>query len=219
MNTSASPRPRARRARGMTMLEVIMALSVMVVLMMGFASMAGVSLTATRGAKPAMLAQEAAWRLAERMQAETVTMAITNYWSGATITTIGGVKYATSGGGLDDVLNGVSGEPGLLMYYKGGGVTGDDTSGLMGAPADGNPPLRVRFLNESEYQTMWNLATSDADLNFDGSLDTGDPQVSGWPDVPAYRILPVLISIHWTEGTASRRYELKTVISGRESMN
>lgn len=215
-----------RPTRGLTLLEVVVALGVMVVMILGFASMTTVSVTATRSAKPTMLAQEAAWRLAERMQAVTVTTALSSYWTSCNKQVINGLTYAVDGGGLDEILNGstLTGAPkGLLAYYKNGGVTPlEDKGGLMGMPLDGFKPLRVRLLNETQYKAVWGLANdADCDLNTDSSgLDNSDiVTTAGWPNSPAYKMYPVLIEVHWSEGTQSRKYQLKTIIANREQMD
>jgi type II secretory pathway pseudopilin PulG len=200
-----------RRAHaGLTLVEIVLSLGIMVILVAGFGAMASTSITTARQAKPALVAQAAAVRLAERMRSRAVNDATDWYWDNAAITksTVGGVIFATGGGGIQEILAGTGGAEGLQQYYD---------QRLMGTPVDGFPPLRLRFLNEAEYKALWGFANdSDVDLNFDTALSGGEVSTAGWPAAPAYRMFPILIQVHWSEGQAARRHELKTILVSQD---
>jgi type II secretory pathway pseudopilin PulG len=196
----------------LTLVEIVLSLGLLVIVIAAFGALATLSVNTTRQAKPDLIAQEAANRLAERMRSRALMDATDWYWDNAAITktTIGGVIYATGGGGIQEVLDGTDGAEGLQQYYD---------QRLTGKPVDGFPPLRLRFLNEAEYKALWGF-TSNAmvDLDFDGTLSTGEAATTGWPAPPSYRMFPVLIEVHWSEGGDPRKHQLKTILMNQDAV-
>lgn len=202
-------RPSTRLGAGLTLVEIILSLGLLVIVIAAFGALATMSVNTTRRAKPDLVAQEAAARLAERMRSRALLDATDWYWDNAAITksTIGGVIYATGGGGIQEVLDGTDGAEGLQHYYD---------QRLTALPLDGFPPLRVRFLNEQEYKTLWGFTSNaEVDLDFDGALGTGEAVTTG---SPSYRMFPVLIEVHWSEGGDPRKHQLKTILVNHDAI-
>jgi len=188
--------PRQRRLKGLTLAEVVIAVALLSVVIVGFGSMSTLSLRASREAGPHFIAQEAAVRVVERMRSSALDTAYQAWWVNATKVSLGGVEWAVGGtseyddpdegvlAGLDDVIS----------------------RGVMGLPSDTPRVLRVRFLSEAEYQAVWGLANPE-DLNFDGTIDAA--ATSPGAD---YRMYPVLVELRWSDQGTEKSYQLKAVL-------
>lgn len=186
-----------RRGRALTMIEVLISVAVLLLLMAGFGAMASVSVRTTREARPALIAQETAIRVAERLRSDRKDDAFRVYWTEADRRTIGGVEYAVGGSpSWQELL-----AP-LLAAAK---------QGLIKTPTDDAAMLRIRFLSEREYQQVWGLSTP-ADLDFDG-------QTGSEPPTAKFRMLPVLIEVRWRGPTQDHRHQLKTVLTTKPPLD
>lgn len=196
-------------ARALTLIEIVMALGLLAVIMLAFGVLASSSVNASTDSRPNLIAQEAASRLVEIMRSGKI--AADNPPAGNSIfeayfdsyaykVTLGGVQYAAPDLTVPASFAGPYNDPfaALAVAYR---------NGTMRRPSDApNRPLRVRFLDENDYQAMWGLPAL-VDLDFSGGATTGV--------TTAYRAYPVYVEIRWgpPSGGPDRVHQLKALLS------
>lgn len=194
---------RAGTRRGLTLVEVVVALALLALVVAGFASLTSSSLQQTSRSRPAMIAQQTAERVIEHMRADSKNAAFSAWWTSTTKTNIGGKNWAT--GNFPDSTPGE-----FLAAWTNAAGTGLLDRKVVSYPSDANAFLRVRFLNESEYAALWGLASPvDLDPPFD---DATDIDAGATDPTAAYSMLPVLVEVRWRDEGGERRYQLKTVL-------
>lgn len=195
-------RPRRRDQRGLTLVEIVFAVGLLLVVAAGFGAMATISVSTTKDAQPYFLAQDTALRVAERMRSEGFVTALDSWWrdAGVTKVTLNGAQWAIGGTAAytEETTN----------------LTQAAAQGRIRVPSDNSAMLRVRFVNENDYALLWNTTALDLDFDGDSGTDAGE-------DVnDQYSMLPVVIEVRWREAQGPDRvYQLKTVIPQRPSMD
>ena len=154
------------------------------------------SLHATRDAKPALIAQEAGQRLIEELRNSDFSLIHQAFWNGATKKTFAGDDWAVT-----DTL-------GVMQAVKDDHLVPALDRGVMGASSTGaaaanGDPLRLRFLSEAEFHSLWGT-TLDLDYPLDATVSA---------TVKAdQKLYPVLVEVHYRDGTGDRVYQLGALI-------
>jgi len=170
---------------GMTLLEVVVAMSILVIAMVGFSRAIGGSLVTTDVDSEGTLATESARRMVETLRAATFEQVFARY-------------NAVTG---DDPPLGES--PGSSFAVAGLQAVEGDADGMVGQilfPVQAGAPLVLR-----EDGSNMALGTP-RDLDGDGAIDDQD-------HAGDYRILPVLIRLQWRGSSGPARLELRTLLS------
>lgn len=184
--------------RGLTLVEVVFALAVLVVaaLALGYASSSAV--VSTRAAKPRLIAQQAAQRTVDELRASARPLSgfYALWWGSAAIVSPGGPGAHV---GLDATQT----------YTQ--EIDPAERAGVLAAPLDGGAFLRLRFLSEANYNALWGTTV---DLDLDGTTNDGiQHDGSGSADGAAYRMFPIVVEVHYRDQTGSHVYRLPAVIS------
>lgn len=205
-------------SRSLTLVEVVVALALMAVIMLAFGSLATTSLRSSTDSRPSLVAQAAVSRLVEIMRTGKIT--VESPPAGDSIYESHFLNYISNGSNYQVTLNGVVyAAPHLNVPATYATAYNDPfaqlaqsfRNGTMGRPSDApNQPLRVRFLDEGEYQTMWGLPANPAaafDLDLDGALTVGVNT--------SYRAFPVYVELRWRPpgGGPDRITQLKAVLA------
>ena len=170
--------------RSLSIIEVTFALAIVATALLMVFSAQGSAVKVTRASKPAMLAAQAAERVVEELRATSQPLAVfyADFWGQPGEVAPFAANPGAPGRGAF-VVGG--GSPGV--YYDldqvnldpGGFTTAfDDVLGpavadkLIRRASDGGAFLRLRFLSEASYNSMW--SGSAADLNQDGDTTDGE---------------------------------------------
>lgn len=207
---------RQRRSSGLTLVEVVISIALLAIVLLAFGSLATASVDSTRNTRPNLIANEAVSRVVDRMRTGKVvpdtpptgdSVYETYFLNYASKVTLGGVQYAAPD--LDNPASYAITTPyndpfaDLQLAFR---------RGLLGRPSDAPArPLRVRFLDEPDYQAMWGLLAP-FDLDLDGASTVGV--------TTNYRIFPVLVELRWRENRGPDRVaQLKAVLAAPSQLD
>lgn len=202
---------RSRRS-GLTVVEVVVAGALLVVMVLGIAVVLTQSMRHTRESGISLVAQDAAARVTESLTSMNFAAAFNAFWVNAPKVTIAGKEWAAPDITVAADYTGTPWESCVLPLIT------EFNRGRMRRPLDGQPnrPLRVRFVNETEYRALWALGglnQAHADLNFDGTLDsTGSGQVN-------YATRPYVVEVHWADEGGARRFQVRAVQVNQPGMD
>lgn len=183
---------RAESRSGFTILEVMVAITVLVGALLGFSQAILSSATSARSGHQVMIATEAARDMLERIQTRDEDSfefdeLFAAFNSDPTDDPDGpgtapGADFAVPG--LDAAVGDLDGFPGKIIFPTMGGAPG--------------------VLREDFSDAAWGMPR---DLSGDGVYDEADHSGD-------YGLLPVLVRIEWRGGTALDRVELRTLLGG-----
>lgn len=200
----------------LTLVEIVIATSLLAIVLLAFGMLATTSVDAASAARPNFIAQEAANRLVEQMRTAPVivpnsppdgTSVFESYYTNyAYKVTIGGVQWAAPD--LDTPASYALSTP----YADFAALQQAFRRGLLGRPSDAPArPLRVRFLDEAEYQSVFGLPAA-VDLDLNGAATVGVTN--------SYQLFPVVVEVRWREERGPDRvYQVKTVLAAQASLN
>ena len=84
--------------------------------------------------------------------------------------------------------------------------------------SDGGAFLRLRFVSEANYNSMW--SAGGADLNQDGDTTDGiQRDGSGSTAGPDYLLYPLLIEVHWADEGGDHVLRYTTVIASEPELD
>jgi hypothetical protein len=180
-------RARARRA-GVTLLELLIALTAMVIGMLGFAQVMASSATVNALSHETALAREAGRRTIELLQSEEFAQVYALYNSNPADDPIGGPGSAPGSGidvaGLQPMEGDVDGLVGEILFPT------SDVGGVLALRED------VRSV----------AFGTPRDLNGDGVTD-------GLDHASDYQLLPVVVRFQWRSSKGTARFELRTLLA------
>lgn len=190
-------RPPCSARRGLSLIEVVVALAIVSLAGLALAYSSSTSVAATRMAKPRLVAQQALQRTVEELRGASRPLATfyTTYWGSAALTdagTAGAYLSLDTSQTYTDVL-----APALAV-------------GDMGKSSVGGAVLRVRFLSEASYNQLWGTSV---DLDFNGATNDGIARDgSGSTAGPAYRMYPLVVEVHYRDEQGDQVLRLVTTI-------
>lgn len=171
--------------RGLTLIELVMAMTVLVVALVGYAKTVAMSSIASSTAREATLASEAARQLIETMRGTTFNEIYLRYNSAAGDNPVAGVSpganFAVAG--LDARANDADGMPGEILF---------PTSTVGGA-----------------LQLREDLV--DAQLGMPSDL-TGEGNIDGLDHALNYENLPVIVRVRWRGVGGPGQVQFQTVL-------
>jgi type II secretory pathway pseudopilin PulG len=196
------------RRSGLSIVEVAVSLAILSVGMLAIFGSLSSSIRAGREARPRFLAGQAAQRVVEGLRADVGVLGAfyDEYWGSATV----------SGGVLrNDNTPEVYLDLDLVGAEIGNAYAEVIDPALQGRvilpPSDGGAMLRLIFLSEDRYNTVWGTTL---DLDFNGSVVDGiEHDGSGAVEGPDYKMYPVLVEIHWRDESGDQIFRQLTVIT------
>lgn len=200
----------------MTLVEIVIATSLLAIVLLAFGMLATTSVDATSAARPNFIVQEAVNRLVEQMRTAPVivpntppdgTSVFESYYTNyAYKVTLSGVQWAAPD--LDTAASYAVSTP----YADFASLQQAFRRGLLRRPSDAPArPLRVRFLDEAEYQSVFGLPAA-IDLDLNGAATVGVTN--------SYQLFPVVVEVRWREERGPDRvYQVKTVLAAQASLN
>ena len=218
------------RRRSVSIIEVTFALVIVASALLMVFSAQGSAVRVTRESKPAMLAAQAAERVVEELRATSQPLAVfyADFWGQP-----GEVAPFAANPGAPGRGAFVVGGDSAGVYYDldqvnidPGGVTTafDDVLGpavtdkLIRRASDGGAFLRLRFVSEANYNSMW--SAGGADLNQDGDTTDGiQRDGSGSTAGPDYLLYPLLIEVHWADEGGDHVLRYTTVIASEPELD
>ena len=178
-------------ARRLSLIELLVAASVLLIVLVGFGVLTSGSVQVTQGGRSHLLAQDSAVRIQEYMRSIDRVTAANRFWLNATQTNIGGVTWATS---FDATGN-------ALLDR----ITQAAAEGRIQPPSDNPAFVRIHFFSEADYDDLWGVVA-----NLDGTAGTSNTFSA------AYNLMPYVIEVRWTDESGTDRvYQLKGVLGNK----
>lgn len=186
MNTIRTRRFSKRRAqRGLTLIEILCAISVLMISVLGFAQAITASARNTQATKERTLAMQGARRMLEEIEANVFAEAFWRYNDFAT----------------DDPA-GAGTAQGSRFAVPGLNVQQGDADGFVGEVVFPTRPGLPGSLREDVTDAKLGMPR---DLNGDGIIDTANHGGN-------YRLLPVLVRVRWRGAAGDSIVELRTML-------
>lgn len=204
-------RRRRRSTTGLTLVEIVVSLAVLVVATLGLAYAVSTSVVVTRTSKSRLIAQQAAQRAVDELRSTCrpvgaafggpLTTFYTTWWKGAALTnpnTAGAYLGLDATGTYGEIL-----DPALQV-------------GIMARPASG-AMLRLRVLSEAAYNAIWGGA---ADLDVDGDTTSGiERDGSGSTEGANYHQYPIVVEVHWVDELGPQTHRLAAVVTDHPDLD
>jgi len=176
----------SRRARrGLTMVELVMAMTILAIALAGYARTVAMASVASSTAREAALASEAARRMIETLRAQDFAQVFTQYNATAADDILGitspGANFAVTG--LDARTNDADGMPGEILF----------------------PTIAVGAALQLREDLVDAKLGMPSDLSGDGAVDVAN-------HAGDYENLPVLVRVRWRGVGGPGQVEFQTVL-------
>jgi prepilin-type N-terminal cleavage/methylation domain-containing protein len=177
---------RSKRAQGFTLIELMVALAVFVLGVLGFTRTMVAMERAQLAARESARATQAARTILERIQAEAFPEAFRRY----------------NGSGADDP-GGVNTAPGKNFEVQGLSARPGDPDGMPGEVLFPSPDGQPLVLSESVVDARWGMPR---DLNGDGVVTAGANYAT------EYSLLPVRVRVEWLSAAGPCQVQIETLL-------
>ncbi len=189
----------------MTVVEVVLAATLLVVTLLGVFTSLTHSLRSSTSARELQLARQAAAELVERMRAVPRGMVADVFWINSTVATatVEGTTWVVADAHVPDGVD-------TLTQVHASVLAEPLARGVLGPPPAGEPTLALRLLSEAEYGA---LIGASLDLDLDGGAGGSLPPAGGGTlPSPGYVYYPVVVRVAWTGDGGVQRHTLVSVV-------
>lgn len=188
------------RVRGLTLVEVVLATTILSLGLLLLGLSASTSTRVTQSTQPRVIAAQASQLLVERLRGQPHQVVYSTNWSSTTLSvaTVDGVRCVV-GGDASASFAQVTAEVLDPVFDR----------RVMSPPSAG-PSLALRFLDEATYNSLCGTAL---DLDGDGSTTGTLPAPGSGAAAPGYVFYPVQVIVRWRDRGGDRKHVLLAALT------